>query len=519
MALYEKSGENAGVRADGMRERLLSSTVEAIYRHGFSDATIAKISEIAEVSTTTVQNYFPRKEDLLEQTMWSLLDQMHRKVVEGCLRAESPRGKLWAVIEAVLGEEQSNDRAANVWLAFWVEARNFETLERVRHIYNRRLYSNVCGYLRQIFRETGAYQPDERAEYAATMIISILHGAWLSFALKEETARDLETCRLMVWECLEMLLSRSREKLLEDRGVVATSARLTEDASVEVLLSDIRRIGEWRDYAPDGARVFVPHFRNGDTAANIRTAGKLIEEGMTPVAHIAARNVADEAELDRLVAGYAAVGVRDFLFLGGGDNPPRGEFDNVMQMLQTNVLQRHGARRVGFAGHPEEHPEQPREAMRKALLDKLAYAAENNLDAFIATQFCFAVTPYFEFLDWLKARNISVPVRLGLAGRVNAQKLLKFAVVSGIGRSLKYLRKQFGKSVGLVNFSPEGMMAEIAGRLAVRRYNFPVHLHFYPFGAVRETLAIISEAKLQGFAEEDQNIINHPKNEEQKNVH
>ncbi len=504
MALSDS--ENSIARTDEMRDRLISSTVEAIYRHGFSDATIAKISEIADVSTTTVQNYFPRKEDLLEQTMWSLLDQMHRRVVDGCARAENPRGKLWAIIEAVLGEEQSNERAANVWLAFWVEARNYETLERVRHIYNRRLYSNVCSYLRQVFRETGAYRPDDRAEYAATMIISILHGAWLSFALKEETARDLETCRLMVWECLEMLLSRSREKLLEDRGVVATSGRLTENASVEVLLSDIRRIEQWREYLPDGARVFVPHFRNGDTAANIRTAGKLIDDGMTPVAHIAARNVADEAELDRIVAGYAGVGVRDFLFLGGGDNPPVGAFDSVLQMLKTDVLQRHGALRIGFAGHPEEHPEQSREVMQKALLEKLQYAADNNLDAFIATQFCFAVTPYFEFLDWLKEHKISVPVRLGLAGRVPAQKLMKFAVISGIGRSLGFLRKQFGKSVGLVNFSPEGMMAEIAGRLAVRRYDFPVHLHFYPFGAVRETLAIISEANLQGFAEDGQNI-------------
>ena len=510
MALSEKHAdkrENADIRGDDMRGRLVEATVEAIYRHGFSDATIAKISEIADVSTTTVQNYFPRKEDLLEQTMWRLLDQMHSKVAEGCARAEGPRGKLWAVIEAVLGEEQSSDRAARVWLAFWVEAGNFPPLGRVRRIYNRRLYSNVRGYLRRIFRETGAHSPDERAEYAATMIVSILHGAWLSFALKEEEVADLESCRLMVWECLEMLLSRGREKLREDRGVVATADRLTAEASVEVLQADIRKIGEWREHIADGARVFVPHFRNGDAAANIRAAGKLIDGGMTPVAHIAARNIADEDELERIVAGYAGVGVREFLFLGGGDNPPIGKFDNVLQMLHTGVLQRHRARKIGFAGHPEEHPQQSRKIMRDALLAKLEYAAANNLESFIATQFCFAVTPYFEFLDWLKSRGVSVPVRLGLAGRVNAQKLLKFAVISGIGSSLKFLRNQFGKSVGLINFSPEGMMAEIAGRLAVRRYDFPVHLHFYPFGAVRETLAIVAESQLQGASDDGQNNI------------
>ena len=504
MTAVEKSGEHD--RVDEMRGRLVEATIDAIYQHGFADATIAKISELADVSTTTVQNYFPRKEDLLEQTMWALLGEMHGKVLDGCARAEGPRGKLWAVIEAVLGEEQSNDRAANVWLAFWVEARHFESLGRVRQIYNRRLYSNVRAYLRQIFREAGAHHPDERAEYAMMMIISILHGAWLSFTLKEHAASDLEHCRLMVWECLEMLLARSREKLLEDRGVVATSARLTSHMSIEILNADIKRMEEWREYLSADARVFIPHFRNGDTAANIRTAGNLIDGDMLPVAHVAARNVADEDELERIVAGFSGIGVREFLFLGGGDNPPAGQFDNALQMLRTGVLQRHGALRVGFAGHPEEHPEQSRDIMRAALLQKLDYAAQNNLESFIATQFCFAVTPYFEFLDWLKSENISVPVRLGLAGRVNAKKLLKFAVISGIGRSLGFFRSQFGKTVGLVNFSPEGMMAEIAGRLAVRRYDFPVHLHFYPFGAVRETLAVISEAQSMRNSDDDHNI-------------
>lgn len=302
-----------------------------------------------------------------------------------------------------------------------------------------------------------------------------------------------------------MLLSRAREKLAEGRGVVATSARLTSRFSVEVLSADLNNIGEWREYLDADSRIFIPHFRNGKTESGVRTAGKLLDGGMTPTAHVAARNVKDEYELERIIAGYSGVGVREFLLLGGGDNPPAGKFDSVMQMLETGILQRYGAKRVGFAGHPEGHPEQPREIMQQALLDKLEYAAAHNLEAFITTQFCFAVTPYFEFLDWLKARGIKAPVRLGLAGRVSSKKLLKFAVMSGIGRSLGFFRRQFGKTVGIVNFSPEGMMAEIAGRLAVRQYDFPVHLHFYPFGAVRETLAVVSESQIQS-ASDGQNI-------------
>ena len=83
--------------------------------------------------------------------------------------------------------------------------------------------TNVRGYLRQIFREIGAHSPDERAEYAASIIISLIHGVWLSHELDEEISLDMERARLLVWECLEMVISRSRERLREDRGLVATS--------------------------------------------------------------------------------------------------------------------------------------------------------------------------------------------------------------------------------------------------------------------------------------------------------
>ncbi|MDM5147581.1 transcriptional regulator BetI [Candidatus Persebacteraceae bacterium Df01] len=488
-------------KADRMRDRLIDAAIESVYRNGFSDTTVAKISEIADVSTATVHHHFTHKEDLLEQAMSVLLEQMRHKVVNGCTQAEGPRGKLWAVIQAVLGEEQSNDRAANVWLAFWVAAEHFESLRRVRNIYTRRLYSNVRGYLRQILLEIGAPNPFERTEYGTLMIISVLHGSWLSFALKEEAAQDLERCRLMVWECLEMLLSRARENLVGDRGMVATSSRLLNGVSLEMLSADIDQAQNWHGTLNDDSRMFVPHFRNLNMEESTRTAGKIIDQGMTPVAHVAARNIADENELERIVAGFTGVGVHEFLLLGGGEATPAGKFENSMQLLQTGIFQHYNARKVGFAGHPEEHPAQPRDIMRQALLDKLRYASAHDMEAFIVTQFCFAVTPYFDFLDWLKSEKISVPVRLGIAGRVGAKKLFKYAAFCGIGRSVGFFRRQFGKTLGLVNFSPEGIIAELAGRVAVRQYDFPISLHFYPFGAVRETLAVISEAQINGVAE------------------
>ena len=486
-----RRARGAAVSAD-TRERLIDAAIESIYQHGYAETTVAKISELADVSQGVMHHHFAGKEDLLAEAMMRLLDVMHTRVVEGCAAASSPRGKLWAVIEAVLGEEQSDKRTAAVWLAFWVHSEYHKPLRRTRDIYNRRLLSNVRGYLRLIFQEIGARGAEERADYGATMIISLLHGAWLSYTL-EERGVSLERARLLVWEAIEMLISRAREVLHDDRGLVATSARLMDDTSIELTAADIKNIGKWKARAREVSRVFVPHFRGAEYAGNIRGASDLLSAGFKPVAHISARNVKDEDELERMVAGMSGIGVREFLLLGGGENPPAGKFDSALQMLNTGAFVRHGAQRVAFAGHPEEHPEQKTATMRAALLQKIHAAQEMKLNPYIVTQFCFAATPFFDFLDWLKDERVTVPVRLGLAGRVSAHKLLKFAVACGIGRSLSFFRRQFDKSVGLVNYSPEGLLAELAGRIAVRSYDFPVSVHFYPFGAVSETLAVSSE--------------------------
>ena len=426
--------------------------------------------------------------------MERLLNRMRIKTLEGCQKADSPRGKLWAVIEAVLGDEQSDKRASSVWLAFWVHADYNKDLRYLRDIYKRRLLSNVRGYVIRIFREIGAYSPDERADYASCIVVSLIHGVWLSHEMGEEISSDMERARLLVWECLEMVISRSRERLHEDKGLVATSASLLSNVSIEIIAKDMKEIKQWHQFAKPDMQVFIPHFRGVDIVENVNIAYSIIKAGFVPVTHVSARNVRDESELERIVAGMAGVGVHHFLLLGGGDNPPAGKFDSALQLLETGVLLRHGAESVSFAGHPEEHPEQKKSVMRQALLDKIKMAQEMGLKPSIVTQFCFAATPFFDFLDWLKDAEISVPVRLGVAGRVDATKLLKFAAACGIGRSIKFARRQFGKSLGLVRYSPEGLLAEFAGRLAVRSYDFPVQLHFYPFGAVRETLAIASES-------------------------
>ena len=260
----------------GTRDRLISATIEAVYRYGYSDATVARISEHADVSLGAIHHYFSSKEDLLVNTMRYLLEVMHKRVIEGTSQDAAPRAKLWAVIESVLGDEQSEDKITVVWLSFWVQAEYDEKLRRIRDLYNRRLYSNISSYLRQIFQEIGAKNIDERTRAGSFMLTAMMHGVWISYVTHEEWSDDISHGRLLVWECLEMLLSRSREILNpeEPTATIATSTTLLSDVSMEVIAADVGKIDQWIEYAPAGMTIYLPHFRGSTPLSDrIRMAG------------------------------------------------------------------------------------------------------------------------------------------------------------------------------------------------------------------------------------------------------
>ena len=481
------------------RARLIEATIESIYHNGISDTTVAKIGQIAEMSTANIHHHFATKEGLLVQVMSHLLEKMRSGVVADCALAETPRGKLNAVISSVLGDEQSDERVIAVWLSFWRYADKNEDMRRLRNLYSVRLNSNVSAYLTRIFRETGAPDARVRARYAAVGLVAMMHGAWLSFT-QRENSMGLADARMLALDYLDMLIGRTREPIeagAPDEAMisaVATTASLFSDLSFEVVGKDIDNIAQWRAFAADGAMVFIPHFPDREWARAFSQAKTLRASGLRPVAHLAARNFSDASELRHAVDGFVAAGARDFLVLGGGEDKPAGDFDSATAILESGALARADIDSVGFAGHPEGHPRVDTKTIRAALLAKCDWARARGISAFVATQFCFATEPLIDFLNFLDRNEIRAPVRLGVAGRVNAAKLLKYSIACGVGNSLGFLKRSFGKTMGLMRYSPDALLAETAARVAARHYSFPVEAHFYPFGAIRETLLFAAAA-------------------------
>jgi methylenetetrahydrofolate reductase (NADPH) len=266
---------------------------------------------------------------------------------------------------------------------------------------------------------------------------------------------------------------------------------LTSEFTVEVTPREVRKSpGLLAELFPAGTRVFTTFLAAAPFGDTVAAAKDLLGQGMRPVPHLAARNIADKAELDRMVGELAAIGVDELLVIGGSIGQPAGSVTDSSQVLRSGVLARHGIRRVGVAGHPEGNKDIGDLALAAALRDKNQLAAELGLDMYLLTQFCFAAEPVVAWERRIREAGNRLPVHVGLAGLTSPVSLLKFGLACGVGPSLKVLRKQSGGVLKLAAtpvYYPDEPLLGIARSVRDDPGSLIRGVHFFPFGALRPT--------------------------------
>jgi methylenetetrahydrofolate reductase (NADPH) len=186
--------------------------------------------------------------------------------------------------------------------------------------------------------------------------------------------------------------------------------------------------------------------------------------------------------------------VRSILLIGGDPDPPIGPFGDSLALLASGVVERHGIRRIAFAGYPEGHPQNPAAALDAALRAKIALAERLGLEASVVTQFGFAAAPIRRWIGGLRGQGIACPVRVGVAGPASVATLAKFAVRCGIGASLQALaRGHTAFAHILTETGPDGLIeALVAGENAGALID---GFHVFTFGGVRRVADWIRRSK------------------------
>jgi TetR/AcrR family transcriptional repressor of bet genes len=149
------------------RKALVDAALRVIGDHGSLSVTMSEIARQAGVSPALAHHYFGSKEQLLIETVRSLLRQLRNDAVTALSTAATPREKLSAIIRVSFHADQFAPETIAAWLAFYAEAQRSEEVRRFLVIYARRLRSNLVANLRAL---CGADDAERIAEGAAAMI-------------------------------------------------------------------------------------------------------------------------------------------------------------------------------------------------------------------------------------------------------------------------------------------------------------------------------------------------------------
>ena len=285
-----------------------------------------------------------------------------------------------------------------------------------------------------------------------------------------------------------MALAASNTAFSAAKDLAATIARLAREASVEINVHDVVHLEKSRRLLPAGKSLYVSYLPKQQWRETEATCRAVRAAGFRPVPHVPVRLLPDAATVDRVLSGFVDAAQVDELLLISGDYPRAlGPYTEVLQLLNSGALQRHGLRRVTVAGHPEGHPKVPLADIRRAELDKVRMAQQVGLELTLLTQFFFEQGP---FLDWVRElRSAGVTARLvgGLAGPTRLSTLIKFALRCGAGPSMRVLTARpaaFTKLLG--DHGPESVLRGLAQARCEGSSDF-TGVHLFSFGGFVRT--------------------------------
>ena len=278
--------------------------------------------------------------------------------------------------------------------------------------------------------------------------------------------------------------------------------KAASDWSIEVTPTGATKIESFRDCLQPETTVNVTFLPGSDPMDTIAVAQRLHNDGMKPVPHLAARSLKDADQLDTLLSAFVEkAGVKEVLVIGGGVDKPVGQFSDSMQVLSTGLIQRHGIRSIGVAGHPEGSPDISDDEIAEALAAKNALAVAEGLDLYIETQFCFESDIVLDWEKRVRAAGNRLPIRIGIPGPATIKTLFRFAQISGIGPSMRFISKQARNVAKLMTVqSPHLLLDGLAEGMANDSECLIRHFHYYPFGGFAKTAAYaqaIAEGKIE----------------------
>jgi methylenetetrahydrofolate reductase (NADPH) len=261
--------------------------------------------------------------------------------------------------------------------------------------------------------------------------------------------------------------------------------------SIETTPGSAAKIDDYREHLVADTKVAVTFLPGSDYKDTVATAARLRREGFEPAPHIAARSVKDRAHLEDFVSRLRnEADVKQVVVLGGAVDVPVGDYSDSMQILETGVLDKHGIKKIGVAGHPEGSPDIKDEDVKAALQWKNAFGERTDAEMYVVTQFVFEAQPIIDWDKKIQAEGNKLPVHIGVPGLATLKTLINHARACGIGPSMRFLTRQAKNVTKLMSVNaPDQLTSDLAKYWAEDANCGIQRVHVYPLGGLRKSAA------------------------------
>jgi len=252
------------------------------------------------------------------------------------------------------------------------------------------------------------------------------------------------------------------------RGGLASVAPLLEHPRYEVFPagSVADAVTQW---VPPGMTMTVTASPTKGLDATLDLTEVLAGRGYQVVPHLTARLI--------------ACGVDDVFVPAGDADPPAGRFDSALSLLERLAEMGNPFPRTGITGYPETHPRIGDDITIQAMWDK------RRLASYIVSNLCFDPATVRRWIRRIRARGVTLPLYVGLAGPVERARLLRMAAKAGASESARFLAGhvewflRFGTPGG---YRPERLLARL-GPTVTAPASGVAGLHLFTFNQVQQT--------------------------------
>ena len=239
------------------------------------------------------------------------------------------------------------------------------------------------------------------------------------------------------------------------------------------------------EHVPKDIALTVTASPGKGTWATVELAERLAGHGFGVAPHLSARLIRDRLELGEILQRLRDAGIRKAFVVAGDVDEPAGEFEGAAGLLEAISEIGHDLDEVGITGYPESHPKISDEMTIQAMYEKVPYAT------YIISQICFdpEVTSDWARRVWL--RGVKLPIRIGMPGYVNRQKLVRISAGIGLGESARFLHRQRNWLLKLFmpgGYSPGRLIEGLKPGFADPESNIQ-GLHIYTFNELEQTEA------------------------------